>query len=71
MLQETLKVVPEPVVVTAAGNAPPVLEGRKPTVEYTCGKCGAVLMRVNRAKGRRILIVHCTSCGSYNSTEDD
>jgi hypothetical protein len=64
MLRRTLKVVPEPMVVTATGNAPPVLVGRNPTVEYTCG-------RVNRARVRRILIVHCTSCDSYNSTEED
>jgi hypothetical protein len=30
-----------------------------------------ILLRVNRAKARRILIVRCTSCGSYNSTEED
>jgi predicted RNA-binding Zn-ribbon protein involved in translation (DUF1610 family) len=71
MLRRTLKVVPEPMVVTATGNAPPVLVGRNPTVEYTCGNCGAALMRVNRARVRRILIVHCTSCDSYNSTEED
>jgi predicted RNA-binding Zn-ribbon protein involved in translation (DUF1610 family) len=66
--QKTLKVVPAPLVPDAVDNAPPVLEARTPTVEYTCGNCGAVLMRVNENNKVHALIVHCTSCDTYNST---
>jgi predicted RNA-binding Zn-ribbon protein involved in translation (DUF1610 family) len=69
MLQKTLKVVPPPLAAAAVANAPPVLEGTEPTVEYTCGHCGAALMRVDQSKPHSLL-VHCTSCDSYNSTAD-
>jgi hypothetical protein len=41
MLQKTLQIVPPPLVLAAAANAPPVLEQAGPTVEYICGHCGA------------------------------
>jgi hypothetical protein len=69
MLQKTLKIVPPPLALAAAANAPPVLEEAGPTVEYTCGHCGAALMRVDHSKAH-VLMVHCTSCDSYNSTAD-
>jgi len=65
--QKTLKIVPAPLVKVA--DAPPVLvEGAEPTVEYTCGNCGAVLMRADESKPHS-LMVHCTACDAYNSTE--
>ena len=45
--QKTLKVVPAPLALDAVDDAPPVWEAVSPTVEYTCGNCGAVLMRAN------------------------
>ena len=39
-----------------------------PTVEFTCGNCGAVLIRADEEKGYP-LVVLCSSCGSYNSTD--
>jgi predicted RNA-binding Zn-ribbon protein involved in translation (DUF1610 family) len=67
--QKTLKVVSAPLAVAAAADAPPVLaEGAEPTVEYTCGNCGAALMRVDQSKPHS-LMVHCTVCDAYNSTE--
>ena len=67
MLQKTLKIVPPPLAVAAVADAPPVLEGAEPTVEYTCGRCGAALMRVDQSKPYS-LMVHCVACDSYNST---
>jgi DNA-directed RNA polymerase subunit RPC12/RpoP len=68
MLQKTLKIVPPPLILAAVPNAPPVLEqGPEPTVEYNCGNCGAALMRVDQSKVHA-LMVHCTSCDTYNST---
>ena len=67
MLQKTLKIVAPPLAIAAVADAPPVLEEHKPTVEYTCGNCGAALMRVDQSKPHSLL-VHCTSCDSYNST---
>ena len=68
LLQKTLKVVPAPLVIEGMPKAPPVLEALNPTVECKCGNCGAVLMRVDGSKVYP-LMVHCISCGSYNSTD--
>ena len=64
-----LKLIPEPLAVSAVANAPPVLEAARPTSEYTCGNCGVVLMRADENKALT-LIIRCTACGSYNSTGD-
>src|SRR5262245_5556221 len=69
--QKTLKVVPAPLALDAVDDAPPVWEAVSPTVEYTCGNCGAVLMRANEVKPIHALIVHCTSCDTYNSTHSE
>jgi hypothetical protein len=47
MLQKALKIVPAPLAIAAV--APPVLEEAEATVEYTCGHCGAALMRVDQS----------------------
>jgi hypothetical protein len=67
--QKPLKIVAAPLATAAVPNAPPVLEEAGATVEYTCGNCGAALMRVDQSKSH-ILMVHCTSCDTYNSTAD-
>jgi hypothetical protein len=64
--KKTLKVVPAP-LVEGVPSAPPALETRNPTVELKCGNCGAVLMHGDGSKTGP-LMVHCLSCGSYNST---
>jgi DNA-directed RNA polymerase subunit RPC12/RpoP len=69
--QKTLKVVPAPLALDAVVDAPPVREAVSPTVEYTCGNCGAVLMRANEDKPIHALLVHCTSCDTYNSTHSE
>jgi predicted RNA-binding Zn-ribbon protein involved in translation (DUF1610 family) len=65
--QKRLNLVPEPLAIGAVADAPPALEAIRPTVEYTCGNCDAVLMRADEDK-ILALIIHCTACGWYNST---
>ena len=64
--QRTLKVVPTPLV--EAPSAPPALEDRKPTVNYVCGSCGAVLMHADENRVHP-LIIYCTVCDACNSTD--
>ena len=66
LLPKTLKVVPAP-LVEVVPRAPPTLELPN-LVEFTCGNCGAVLMRADEEKVYP-LVVLCSSCGSYNSTD--
>ena len=67
LLPKTLKVVPAP-LIEVVPRAPPALELPNPTVEFTCGNCGAVLMHADEEKVYP-LVVLCSSCGSYNSTD--
>ena len=66
--QKTLKVVPAPLAIDAVPSAPPALEDRTPTVDYTCGSCGAVLMHADENQVHS-LIIQCTVCDAYNSTD--
>jgi DNA-directed RNA polymerase subunit RPC12/RpoP len=50
-------------------NAPPVLIASTNTVDYVCGDCGAVLMHAEQGQVHN-LVIHCTGCGSYNSTDE-
>ena len=49
-------------------SAPPVLIASTSTVDYICGNCGAVLMHAEEGQVHN-LIIRCTECGSYNSTD--
>jgi hypothetical protein len=49
-------------------SAPPVLIASFHTIDYTCGKCDAVLMHADYGQVHDLMI-HCTECGSYNSTD--
>jgi len=69
--QKTLRVIPAPLALDAVYDPPPVWEAVSPTVEYTCGNCGAVMLRANENKPIHPLIVHCTSCDTYNSTHSE
>ena len=62
--QKTLHVVPAPLIEVV----PLVPETPNPTVEFTCGNCGAVLMRADEEKVPP-LVVLCSACGSHNSTD--
>ena len=66
LLQKTLKVVPAP--LAAVPTAPPVMEALNPRVELKCGNCSAVLMRGDESKNYPLMI-HCTSCDAFNSTD--
>jgi DNA-directed RNA polymerase subunit RPC12/RpoP len=48
-------------------SAPPVLKASDHSVDYACGKCGAVLLHAdeNQVYG---LVIRCTACGSHNAT---
>jgi DNA-directed RNA polymerase subunit RPC12/RpoP len=50
-------------------SAPPVLIASTNIVDYICGDCGAVLMHAEQGQVDN-LVVHCTECGSYNSTDE-
>jgi predicted RNA-binding Zn-ribbon protein involved in translation (DUF1610 family) len=52
-----------------AVDAPPILIASSHTVDYCCASCGVVLMRAEDQQVHSLLI-HCTVCGSYNSTGD-
>jgi predicted RNA-binding Zn-ribbon protein involved in translation (DUF1610 family) len=49
-------------------SAPPVLIASVHTVDYTCAHCGTVLMHAEAGQVHGLLI-HCTECGSFNSTD--
>jgi DNA-directed RNA polymerase subunit RPC12/RpoP len=49
-------------------DAPPVLVASTTTVDYTCAYCGAILMHAEQGQVHN-LVIHCTECGSFNSTD--
>ena len=49
-------------------EAPPVLMASEHSVDYTCGRCTAVLLHADKDQVHGVLI-HCRNCGSYNSTD--
>jgi hypothetical protein len=67
LLPKTLKVVPAP-LIEVVPRAPPALELPDP-VEFICGNCGSVLMCADDEEKVYPLVVLCSSCGSYNSTD--
>ena len=56
--------------VMSSRTAPPVLKASDHSVDYTCGRCGTILLHAeeNQVHG---LLIRCTSCGSYNSTDTE
>jgi predicted RNA-binding Zn-ribbon protein involved in translation (DUF1610 family) len=63
-----LKIIAAPAVGPVV-SAPPVLKASDHTVDYTCGNCGALLMRAEEDQVHN-LHIHCLECGSYNSTDE-
>ena len=49
-------------------KAPPVLKASDQSVDYTCGKCGTILLHAEKNQVHGVLI-QCANCGSYNSTD--
>jgi predicted RNA-binding Zn-ribbon protein involved in translation (DUF1610 family) len=48
-------------------DAPPVIVASDHSVNYTCGSCGTVLLHAEDGQIHG-LTIHCSSCGTYNST---
>jgi DNA-directed RNA polymerase subunit RPC12/RpoP len=63
----SLKVVEFP-KVGAVVTAPPIIIASTHTVDYCCGHCSTVLMHAEPGQINNLLI-RCTRCGSYNSTD--
>jgi DNA-directed RNA polymerase subunit RPC12/RpoP len=62
-----LKVIDAPPIGPVV-RAPPVLKASDHTIDYTCGKCGTLLLHAELDQIHNLNIL-CTKCGSYNSTD--
>jgi DNA-directed RNA polymerase subunit RPC12/RpoP len=51
-----------------AVSAPPVLIASLHSIDYTCARCGTVLMHADYGQVHNLVIL-CNECGSYNSTD--
>jgi hypothetical protein len=49
-------------------SAPPIFNARDHTIDFTCAKCGVVLMHAEEGQIHNLAIL-CTGCGAYNSTD--
>jgi DNA-directed RNA polymerase subunit RPC12/RpoP len=49
-------------------NAPPVLIASNHSVDYACERCSTVLLHAEEGQVHGVLI-RCTQCGTYNSTD--
>jgi len=63
-----LELIPTPSSDVRFVSAPPVLIASSHTIDYVCGKCSTVLLHAELGQVHG-LIIHCTACGSYNSTD--
>jgi hypothetical protein len=65
--RESLKLIETPANRPAV-SAPPVLIASTHTIDYCCGRCGTALMHAEDGQVHN-LVIHCTVCGSYNTTD--
>jgi DNA-directed RNA polymerase subunit RPC12/RpoP len=49
-------------------SAPPPLIASTHTIDFCCGRCGAVLLHAEEDQVHGLLI-RCTECDSYNATD--
>jgi len=63
----SLKVITAPAIGLVL-DAPPVLNASEHSVDYTCGRCGTILLHAEEGQVRGVLL-RCANCGSYNSTD--
>jgi len=49
-------------------SAPPLLQASDHTIDFTCGKCGTILMAAELDQVHN-LVIHCAACGAHNSTD--
>ena len=66
--RRSLTVVKPPLFGRHTVDAPPILIASTHTTDYCCGSCGTVLMHADTGQVHE-LVIHCTECGSYNSTD--
>ena len=62
-----LKLIREP-GISHVMRAPPILIASSHTVDFTCAMCNTILMHADRGQVHN-LVIHCTACGAYNSTD--
>jgi len=65
--RKPLKVIAAP-GADKAFDAPPILTASAQMIDYTCGHCGVVLLHAEEGRVHG-LVIRCTNCGSYNTTE--
>jgi hypothetical protein len=66
--RKSLKLVTGPSI--GSNPARPVLIVASPhTADFTCGKCGIVLLYGTVLLGMHGLLIRCGECGSYNATD--
>ena len=63
----SLKAVTAPAIGIVL-NAPPVLIASDHSVDYACDRCGTTLLHAEEDQVHGVLI-RCTQCGTYNSTD--
>ena len=59
--------VPDPAHSETVVKAPPVLKASEHSVDYTCGRCGTILLHAEEGQVRGV-VIECTEGGSYNRT---
>jgi hypothetical protein len=62
-----LRVIPTP-AASHVVSAPPILTASTHTIDFTCGLCRTILMHADSGQVHNLVIL-CTICGSYNSTD--
>ena len=65
--RKPLRVISAPAIGPVV-SAPPPLIASTHTVDYTCGRCDAVLLHAEEDQVHG-LVIHCQKCGSYNTTD--
>jgi predicted RNA-binding Zn-ribbon protein involved in translation (DUF1610 family) len=63
----SLKVITAPATGLVL-DAPPILKETDQSVDYTCGRCGTILLHAEENRVHS-MVIHCGNCGSYNSTD--
>ncbi len=66
--QISLKVITAPATRIVLG-APPVLKASDHPVDYSCGRCCSTILLHAEENQVHGVLIRCTNCGSYNSTE--
>ena len=63
----SLKIIAAPASWSVV-DAPPIIKTSDQSVDYTCGKCGTILLHAELDQIHN-LTIHCTKCDSFNSTD--